>query len=124
MIKNSKIQEFSKISYCILCLLFFCSCTENKEPLFTILAPIHSGITFENKIEETPEINILTYEYTYNGGGAAAGDFNNDGLCDLYFTGNAVKNQLYLNQKNLKFKNITDSRCGGKKSLENRCYCS
>jgi enediyne biosynthesis protein E4 len=109
MIKNSRFYKFSKISYCICCLLFFCSCTEKEQPLFTILQPSHSAITFENKIEETPEINILAYEYTYNGGGVAAGDFNNDGLCDLYFSGNAVKNQLYRNQKNLKFKNITET---------------
>ncbi|HEX5170811.1 MAG TPA: VCBS repeat-containing protein [Cyclobacteriaceae bacterium] len=66
-----------------------------------------SEIHFANTIEESPEVNIMTYEYTYNGGGVAAGDFNNDGLCDLYFTGNTVSNRLYLNQGNLKFKDIT-----------------
>src|SRR5882672_8969998 len=84
------------------------SCEEKKTPLFTKLPANHSGITFENTIQESPEINILNYEYTYNGGGVAAGDFNNDGLCDLYFTGNTVKNRLYLNKENLQFKDITD----------------
>src|SRR5882672_10116179 len=84
------------------------SCEEKKTPLFTKLPANHSGITFENTIQESPEINILNYEYTYNGGGVAAGDFNNDGLCDLYFTGNTVHNRLYLNQGDLRFKDITD----------------
>ncbi len=80
-----------------------------KLNFFTKLPSDHSGITFENTIQETPEINILNYEYTYNGGGVAAGDFNNDGLCDLYFTGNTVKNKLYVNKGDLQFKDITDN---------------
>jgi hypothetical protein len=64
-------------------------------------------LDFENTLKETPEINILSYEYTYNGGGVAAADFNNDGLCDLYFTGNTVPNKLFLNEGNFKFKDIT-----------------
>ena len=91
-------------------------CEKKDTPLFTRLAPINSGIDFENTIVETPEINILTYEYTYNGGGVAAGDFNNDGLCDLFFTGNTVSNRLYLNQGGLRFKDITvTAMVGGRK---------
>ncbi|MFM8912812.1 MAG: CRTAC1 family protein, partial [Flammeovirgaceae bacterium] len=60
-------------------------------------------------IQEDEQINILTYEYTYNGGGVAAADFNNDGLCDLYFVGNAVDNKLYLNKGGLRFRDATDS---------------
>jgi hypothetical protein len=96
-------------------LICYFSCTPAEKPLFTRLPPDDSGITFENKIEESPEINILSYEYTYNGGGVAAGDFNNDGKCDLYFTGNTVSNKLYLNQGNLKFKDITEkAKVGGR----------
>jgi len=83
-------------------------CKKDEVKLFTKLPTDHSGITFENSIEESPEVNILNYEYTYNGGGVAAGDFNNDGFCDLYFTGNTVKNKLYLNKGDLQFKDITD----------------
>lgn len=93
------------------------SCTIKDEWLFVQLPPDQSGILFENTITETPEINILRYEYTYNGGGVAAGDFNNDGLCDLYFTGNTVSNRLYLNQGNLKFKDITESAGVGGRAL-------
>ena len=99
-------------------LLFLCqSCDKNDTSLFTRLESAESGIDFENAILETPEINILTYEYTYNGGGVAAGDFNNDGLCDLFFTGNTVSNRLYLNQGNLRFKDVTKNAGVGGRSL-------
>jgi enediyne biosynthesis protein E4 len=84
------------------------ACDKKSETLFTKLSSDVSGIKFVNTIHETPEINILSYEYTYNGGGVAAADFNNDGLIDLYFTGNAVPNKLYVNQGDLKFKDLTD----------------
>ena len=66
-----------------------------------------SGIHFTNTIEESDSLNILNYEYLYNGGGVAVGDFNNDGREDLYFTGNLVDNALFLNQGNLNFKDVT-----------------
>lgn len=94
------------IIFLIFSLLLGCRKKENR--LFTPVRSSYSGITFQNTVEESPEVNILTYEYAYNGGGVAAGDFNNDGLCDLYFTGNAVKNRLYLNQGDLQFKDITE----------------
>jgi enediyne biosynthesis protein E4 len=94
--------------FSLLSIAFLSGCKEQDSMLLTRLAPKASGVEFTNTIVESPEINILTYEYTYNGGGVAAGDFNNDGLCDLYFTGNAVENRLYLNQGNLKFKDITE----------------
>lgn len=99
-------------------LLFLCqSCDKKDASLFTRLESAKSGIDFENAIVETPEINILTYEYTYNGGGVAAGDFNNDGLCDLFFTGNTVSNRLYLNQGNLRFKDVTKNAGVGGRSF-------
>ncbi|AEL24710.1 ASPIC/UnbV domain protein [Cyclobacterium marinum DSM 745] len=65
-----------------------------------------TGVKFQNKLIEDQHTNILTYEYFYNGGGVAIGDINNDGLDDLFFTGNMTPNALYLNQGDFKFKNI------------------
>lgn len=79
------------------------------QKMFTTLSASETGITFENTLPETQEANIITYEYFYNGGGVGAGDFNNDGLIDLYFTGNLADNKLFLNLGNFKFKDITKS---------------
>ena len=97
--------------------LLLAKCQKKSNTLFVRLHPDDSGVRFENKIEESPEVNIMNYEYTYNGGGIAAADFNNDGLCDLFFTGNMVSNRLYLNQGNLKFKDITDKAGVGGREL-------
>lgn len=83
------------------------SCTDNKKPLFTQVSHNKTKITFENKLSSAPKLNILNYIYYYNGAGAAAADFNNDGLDDLYFTANETEDALYLNQGALSFKNIT-----------------
>jgi hypothetical protein len=75
--------------------------------LFSLLSAEKTGVTFNNLLVESPQLNIITYEYFYNGGGVAAGDFNNDGLVDLYFTANTQPNKLYINKGNLKFEDIT-----------------
>lgn len=84
------------------------SCTQKNKTLFKLVDPDDSGITFTNTIYEDDKFNILTTENIYNGGGVGVGDFNNDGLPDLFFCGNMVSNRLYLNQGNLKFKDVTD----------------
>ncbi|MFC5192966.1 VCBS repeat-containing protein [Algoriphagus aquatilis] len=97
--------------------LFF-SCNQSVEtdstsqaapsnPLFKLLPSEQTGINFVNPLEENLNLNVLMYEYLYNGGGVAVGDINGDGLDDLYFSSNVGQNQLYLNQGNLKFKDIT-----------------
>ena len=80
-----------------------------EKSLFTELDSVQTGISFSNPITENEQINILSYEYLYNGGGVAAGDINNDGLTDLYFSGNMVPNKLYLNLGNFKFRDITSA---------------
>ncbi|SEP05615.1 VCBS repeat-containing protein [Mucilaginibacter sp. OK283] len=80
-----------------------------QQPLFNLLNSKETNIKFSNDINETESLNVLSYEYFYNGGGVAVGDINNDGLPDLMFTGNMKPNKLYLNQGHMKFKDITDS---------------
>ncbi|MGD1946478.1 MAG: VCBS repeat-containing protein [Croceivirga sp.] len=87
--------------------LLLMGCTEGGE-LFDNPSPNKTGIDFTNTIEETEDLNILDYLYFYNGGGLAIGDINNDQLPDIYFSGNQVKNKLYLNKGNLKFEDITE----------------
>ncbi len=65
-----------------------------------------SGIYFNNQIVEDSTYNVINYEYLYNGAGVGIGDFNNDGLPDIYFTGNRVAPSLYLNKGNMKFEDI------------------
>lgn len=67
-----------------------------------------SGVDFINLITESKEKNYFTYPYMYMGGGVAVGDINNDGLDDIYFTGNMTSNKLYLNKGNMVFEDITN----------------
>ncbi|MBS9463994.1 VCBS repeat-containing protein [Flagellimonas sp. 389] len=90
-------------------LSIFISCNKKEEKMFRKLPSSHTGITFKNELKDTPELNILTYLYYYNGAGVAAGDFNNDGLIDLYFTGNQTGDKLYLNKGDFKFDDITEA---------------
>lgn len=78
-------------------------------PVFKKIPSSQTGVTFANKVDENINTFFDVFAYVYNGGGVAIGDINNDGLSDLYFTGNEVPNKLYLNEGNLKFKDITES---------------
>ena len=92
--------------------LFLFSCgkeTTIKNPLFKVLDSKATGINFGNKLTPSPDFNLFTYMYYYNGSGIAAGDFNNDGLTDLFFSANQGENKLYINQGNLKFKDVTET---------------
>ena len=81
----------------------------SEPPVFRRLLSAQSGVTFRNTINETVNNFFDNFAYVYNGGGVGIGDINNDGLSDIYFTGNEVPNKLYLNEGNLKFKDITQS---------------
>jgi hypothetical protein len=76
-------------------------------PLFTLLSSAHTNIQFNNQLTEGLNTNIMMYEYFYNGGGVAIGDVNNDGLEDIYFTGNMTSNKLYINKGNMQFEDVT-----------------
>jgi hypothetical protein len=92
-------------------IFLFCitiACKEKKSNcLFKLTSSKDTGITFENNLPYTEEYNTYTYRNFYNGGGVAIGDINNDGLSDIYLTGNLVNNKLYLNKGNFKFEDIT-----------------
>lgn len=82
---------------------------EKKDsPRFTLMDSEYTGISFSNEVRDLKEHNILRYANFYGGAGVGVGDFNNDGLQDLYFAGNMVPDKLYLNQGNLKFKDVTE----------------
>ena len=76
---------------------------------FETLSAEKTGIDFYNTIEENEDFNFYTYEYIYNGAGVAVGDINNDGLTDIYFSGNQVEDKLYLNKGDMVFEDITAS---------------
>lgn len=88
-------------------LLVSCNTAKKENQLFRLIPSDVSEITFINKIEETEKLNYFTYPYLYMGGGTAIGDFNNDGLEDVFFIGNQVLNKLYLNKGNFKFQDIS-----------------
>src|ERR1700748_2948152 len=96
------------MNYClfILLLLLMGGRASAQSPLFKLLPSKETGVRFSNEITETEELNVLTYEYFYNGGGVAAGDINNDGLIDLLFTANSKPCKLYLNLGGFHFKDI------------------
>lgn len=119
MLHNSFIHISTRAVVVMLCILYGLSgCRQTpgndhketdtlRDPLFTLLSPGQTNITFNNTLEENLNLNVLMYEYTYNGGGVAVGDVNSDGLLDIYFSGNTADNKLYLNEGNMRFRDIT-----------------
>ncbi len=95
----------------VITFLFLLACNEkedNKGPvLFEALDHQKTGISFANQLTARPDFNMLRYMYFYNGAGVGAGDFNNDGLIDLFFASNQGQNKLYLNKGNLQFSDAT-----------------
>jgi hypothetical protein len=87
----------------LLGVLFSCNKNQNTNTRFSLLSSQETGIDFTNQLVPSPDLNILNYIYYYNGGGVAAGDFNNDGLIDLYFSGNQTQDKLYINKGNFAF---------------------
>ncbi len=87
-------------------LIGFSACQQTPDTLFHSLDPQTSGIHFVNRIVENDTLNILEFEYVYNGGGVAIVDVNQDSLPDIFFTGNQRSNHLYLNKGNLQFQEI------------------
>jgi hypothetical protein len=99
-------KNHSAIIFIFLCFLIF-SC-KRHEPLFQLIPSNHSNIHFSNHLVENDTINPFDVPNMYNGGGVGIGDFNNDGLLDIFFTGNQVPCRLYLNKGDFKFQDVTD----------------
>ena len=97
----------------VICFLFSSvvtqSCrTKNNNLLFSKLHPSESGIHFSNDIHDTDSTNSMINEFGYMGGGVGIGDFNNDGLKDIFFTANQVTSRIYINKGNNQFYDITE----------------
>src|SRR5687767_8804927 len=86
-----------------------CDGESREPPLFKLLSPDRTGVTFANTITTNDSLNVQTDVYVYNGAGVAVGDIDNDGLPDIFFSGNMVSSRLYLNKGDMRFQDITES---------------
>ena len=93
---------------CFFCCSLVCAFAQTTSRLFDLMPANQTGIDFNNKITDEKEHSILIYANYYGGAGVGIGDFNNDGLEDVFFTGNLVSDRLYLNKGNFQFENITE----------------
>ena len=103
-------MKFFIKTFCFFTIILLFSCTKKGKDgssLFSLLNVEQSGIDFKNTITESDSMNIIDYEYIYNGGGVALADFDNDGLEDVVFTGNMVESKIYKNKSKLQFEDIT-----------------
>jgi hypothetical protein len=91
--------------FTVLALLSSCK----SKTTFEQLSGDDTGIHFSNSITENDTLNILKYEYLYNGSGVGMGDFNQDGLLDIFFSGSQANGSLYLNKGQMKFEDISKS---------------
>jgi enediyne biosynthesis protein E4 len=116
---NNKTFSYLLILYSIL----YLGCKEKtindqiSDPLFTLTENKETGINFRNDLPYTEDFNTYTYRNFYNGGGVATGDINNDGLLDVYCTGNITGSKLFLNKGNWKFEDITNTAQVGCKNM-------
>src|SRR6476469_8497922 len=91
------------ISFC----LAGCAGEKSSPPLFKLLSPEQTGVTFANTVTTDDSLNVQSDVYVYNGAGVAVGDIDNDGLPDIFFSGNMVSSRLYLNKGQMRFEDIT-----------------
>jgi hypothetical protein len=83
------------------------SAQQKPATLFSLMSEKETGVSFLNNIKEDDSLNVMRYEYLYNGAGVGVGDFNNDGLIDIFFSGNTSPNKLFLNKGNFQFTDVT-----------------
>ena len=98
-----------RLSFAILALIIVgFGCTNRSEKKFRAIPSSTSGIVFRNTLHESADFNIFNYMYFYNGAGVGVGDFNGDGLTDVFFTSNQEAEKLYLNNGNMKFRDVSE----------------
>ena len=93
-------------------------CSQRQQPIHALPSD-YTGVAFNNKIDIDSNFSIIDYMYFFNGAGTGLGDFNNDGLEDLFFAGNKVSNALYQNMGNMKFQDVTE-----KAGLSSNVWCT
>lgn len=93
--------------YLLFYLPVFCF-SQSSNTLFDLVPTEQTKITFQNTIKDTKESNILLYSNFYGGAGLGIGDFNKDGLADIFFAGNLVADEIYFNEGNLKFREVSE----------------
>ncbi len=111
-------KRLNPVVLLIIIFFVFFSCKpvkiNHEGPLFQKLSSGKTNVTFHNTLTETDTLNYFLYPYIYMGGGVSVGDFNNDGLTDIYLDGNMVPSRLYLNRGNFVFEDVTEiSNTGG-----------
>src|SRR6202521_2877545 len=85
-----------------------CTVGKKEPPLFKLLSADETGVSFANTITTNDSVNVQSDVYVYNGAGVAVGDIDNDGLPDIFFSGNMVSSRLYRNKGHMKFEDITE----------------
>jgi len=97
----------SRVFAVLIPLLLLAGCKGRSDRLFKLLSPDETGVTFANTITTDDSVNVQSDVYVYNGAGVAVGDIDNDGLPDIFFSGNMVSSRLYLNKGHMRFEDIT-----------------
>ncbi len=104
---GKKYNALYPVSLMLLIICFACNSKPKEPALFEVLDNTRTGLDFNNKLTATDSFNMFKYMYFYNGAGVGAGDFNNDGLIDLFFASNQGQSRMYLNKGNLTFTDVT-----------------
>ena len=93
-----------------------CSCsrykpenTDEQSIHFTPLSADNTKITFNNIITENDSVNLIANAYAYMGSGVGIGDFNNDGMQDVFFGASQQSSRMYISKGNFVFDDITKS---------------
>ncbi len=96
------------LSLSVTLLTLAAGCGKGERPLFELLSPTQTGISFANTITTHDSLNVQSDVYVYNGAGVAVGDVDGDGRLDIFFAGNQVSSRLYRNLGQMRFEDITE----------------